>query len=1669
MKRMSVRLVLPLTVLAFFAPLARSSSDSLTFFNNWFVTGDYSVAGVGLRGLGAAKGAAGVATGKINMTGVPSGALPIAAFLYWSTSEPSSTPSASLGSFNGNKIQGAVLGSAASPNPGCSASGGTAGYGFVYRADVLRYLPVDSTNNPLANGNQTVGLPDSVAGTGGTIYTNGASLVVIYKIVVPGLPTVAPLRSVVIYNGAFTMNKQTSGFSQNVAGFYQAAANDSARMTAVVANGQQGFVTPLSVNGNTLDTNPFVGAQGTQWDNPSFNINLATNASSFSTTATASSSKACVTFAAIVASTNVQDSDNDGLLDIWETQGLHRNTAVFPATFGTCAQYPSEPCVNLPQMGANPNKKDIFVQIDWMNGTGGGGGIDGNGTHDHKPLLAALNTVAGVFATNGINLHFDVGPNYQGNQSTCGNAPCPFIVPSAYASGGSDMPETLLECSPAQQQTTHPCNYPGLPVLSFEYGFASVRDGNSKLGISAHFAQNRKDIFHYALFAHALAGPFNAAGQPIDPFSLQPLPSPASPYSYSGIAHRPGGGFMVTLGLWRSDIPAYDMVGSAQEQAGTLMHELGHNLGLGHAGLATQPNCLPNYPSVMNYLYQTRGLTDASGAEHVDYSYGTLLPLSEDYLTTSIPMAALPGLQRYRVRYYGPLAPGQPSSQAAQLHCNGTPITGGQAEVRLEGPAVSTPDWSNGNVPLGKVSPPLDVNYDGTIGQLFFDQPDWLVLNLQQIGTGYTFGGLSVGAFATDGGAYATDGGALATDAGALATDGGAFATDGGAFATDGGAFATDGGAFATDGGALATDGGALATDAGEIDENTVLLSSVDPPSSLTAVNTGTGITLTWTPPSVGQVVNYNIYRCAVIYPATSCTPAGPVFNSSVKGLGYGGPPTPTFTDTVNDFTDSGEGGIATCNTKTCYNTTYYYYVTAVVTALSKNVESANSNTVNTEVPHLFVIANAPVPASIVYGTANPALSFTVYGDVASSLSSSAVNCVYVTTNNTPRNVGTYTISCSGPATTSATNGVTYNAPYLSYVPPTLTITQRPITVTAASSSKVYDGTTSSSAVPTVTTGSLAYNDALSYTETYDNRNTGLTHVMTASGAVSDMNGGLNYSVTLVPSTATSVITPLPITVTPVASVKTYDGTTNPAAGAIPTFAPSLGAGDTPSFTESYSSKNVGTSLTMLTAGTVVDGNSGNNYAITLGTAPVGQINPAPLTVTVSGSQTYGGANLTYVITGYSGFVPNENSNLVTGTLTCTPVTGSPVGTYQASCSGLSAPNYAISYAVTITVNPAPLFATITGSQVYGGTNVVFVASYSGFVNNDSSSAVSGALSCSPPAVSSPVGTTYMATNCSGLSAKNYTINYAYGNFVVTPATLTLTITGSQTYGSATPSYTISGTSGLVNGDSGVVSGTITSCTTTSPVTGPGNYTISGCTGLSAANYTITYNGTLTVSVAGLTSFVLNGPVTILNATGLRLTQDQGSETSSAWYPSEAPVSAGFSTTFQFQITPVTGEADGFAFVIQSNPNGTSVLGTTGAGGYLGYFGISNSLAVEFDTYQNTEYSDPSSPHIGIQSNGTGVNTPDHGSSANLGGPAVAGFADGKVHTATITYNPSTTTLSVYLDGGTTAIVSATVDLATKLSLDGGTNAYIGFTAATGASMEYSDILSWTWTPGPPQ
>ena len=84
-------------------------------------------------------------------------------------------------------------------------------------------------------------------------------------------------------------------------------------------------------------------------------------------------------------------------------------------------------------------------------------------------------------------------------------------------------------------------------------------------------------------------------------------------------------------------------------------------------------------------------------------------------------------------------------------------------------------------------------------------------------------------------------------------------------------------------------------------------------------------------------------------------------------------------------------------------------------------------------------------------------------------------------------------------------------------------MTAAPITVAAVAGTKVYDGTTYSTAMPTVTSGSLAAGDTATWTKTFDTRNAGAGKTLTAAGSINDGNGGGNYAVTFAANTTGSV------------------------------------------------------------------------------------------------------------------------------------------------------------------------------------------------------------------------------------------------------------------------------------------------------------------------------------------------------------------------------------------------------------------------------------------------------------------------------------------------------------------------------------------------------------------
>ena len=142
--------------------------------------------------------------------------------------------------------------------------------------------------------------------------------------------------------------------------------------------------------------------------------------------------------------------------------------------------------------------------------------------------------------------------------------------------------------------------------------------------------------------------------------------------------------------------------------------------------------------------------------------------------------------------------------------------------------------------------------------------------------------------------------------------------------------------------------------------------------------------------------------------------------------------------------------------------------------------------------------------------------------------------------------------------------------------------------------------------------------------------------------------------------------------------------------------------------------------------------------------------------------------------------------------------------------------------------------------------------------------------------------------------------------------------------------------------------------------------------------------------------------------------------------------------------------ADGLAFVISNDPNGYT-LGEKGEG--IGYEGIQNCLAVEFDSFDNQEGGDN---HISIQTNGNDkVSRHNHHSLAiNHKVPELQSI----IRKVKITYDFQF--MRVYVDGK--LYIKKTVHLEKIIKLDKG-KAYIGFTSSNAGAYSQHKILDWSW------
>lgn len=189
----------------------------------------------------------------------------------------------------------------------------------------------------------------------------------------------------------------------------------------------------------------------------------------------------------------------------------------------------------------------------------------------------------------------------------------------------------------------------------------------------------------------------------------------------------------------------------------------------------------------------------------------------------------------------------------------------------------------------------------------------------------------------------------------------------------------------------------------------------------------------------------------------------------------------------------------------------------------------------------------------------------------------------------------------------------------------------------------------------------------------------------------------------------------------------------------------------------------------------------------------------------------------------------------------------------------------------------------------------------------------------------------------------------------------------------------------------------------------------------------------------------------------LQLTSTTTNQAGSAYYQTALPVNTdtSFQTQFQFRLDGAQGAAgaDGFAFVLQNDPRGLQARGA--AGGGLGLSGITNSLAIEFDTWQNEN--DVNNNHIAVVING------DIANPRSVRIPAFD-LNSGSTINAWVDYNGNTDQLAVYLNNGTTKPDQPLMMLEIDLTSVVGSQAYLGFTGATGGSANVHRVLNWSFS-----
>ena len=219
---------------------ARADGNSILAPSAIFsISGDVTAAGVGLRGAG---------TGDITVSDIPTGATVSRAYLYWATLGSANTYTTPT--LSGQPVNGGLIGTSGDTCWGVQ-------HNFVYRADV--------TSIVAGNGTYTIaGLPSDLNFGNDS---QGASLVVVYEL------SGAPFRTIVINDGAVSLNFSRTSYTDTISGFDLDSPLTNAHVTYLIGDGQsQWEAGNVTFDGTPVAAGIFSGVDGNYWGTHTFDV-----------------------------------------------------------------------------------------------------------------------------------------------------------------------------------------------------------------------------------------------------------------------------------------------------------------------------------------------------------------------------------------------------------------------------------------------------------------------------------------------------------------------------------------------------------------------------------------------------------------------------------------------------------------------------------------------------------------------------------------------------------------------------------------------------------------------------------------------------------------------------------------------------------------------------------------------------------------------------------------------------------------------------------------------------------------------------------------------------------------------------------------------------------------------------------------------------------------------------------------------------------------------------------------------------------------------------------------------------------------------------------------------------------------------------------------------------